>query len=279
MSISKEYGRKLKKKQLVGIINCTPDSYFEKGRFMDPQEAIDYGLRLIDEGADILDIGGESTRPQASGVVDAAEELRRVLPVIKGLRAKSDIPLSIDTFRPTVAAAAIDAGANWINDITGFGSPEMRRLAASTKATCCIMHMYGSPHTHPKPIYPKGVLAAVTSFFKERISLLINEGIDPAHIVLDPGIGGGSFGKNEEHCLQLLKHAHTLTTLGFPLLFGLSRKSFQQKILEKPASEVLSTTLALNTIALLEGVTYLRIHDVKEHRDILKVLTRLEAVE
>jgi dihydropteroate synthase len=264
----------MKKKQLVGIINCSPDSYFDKGRWSDPSQAIEYGLRLFEEGADILDIGGESTRP-GSHFVEEQEEIRRVIPVIEGIRAKNDQAISIDTYKPAVASAALSAGANWINDITAFSDPAMRILARSSGATVCVMHMYGKPHSLPHPVYPSGVVAEVLSFFKQRTQLLLDEGITPSQIVLDPGIGGGAFGKNEEECLQLIKHLKVFVGLGFPILIGISRKSFLQKILKKQPSEVLSTTLALNTIALLEGATYLRVHDVTEHREILTILDRL----
>lgn len=268
----------MKKRQLVGIINCTPDSYFEGGRFTNSKEAIAYGLRLFEKGADILDIGGESTRPGSDVAVSAEEEMRRVIPVIKGIRAQTDRPLSIDTYKPEVAAAALEAGVNWINDITGFSSPAMRILAQKTQASLCVMHMYGAPHTLPSPYYPRGVVEEILSFFQNRIALLLESGISPDQIVLDPGMGGGSFGKNPEECLQILKHLNRFTALGYPVMIALSRKSFLQKILKKSPSEVLSTTLALNTIALVGGATYIRVHDVDEHRDLLTILEKLEAI-
>lgn len=268
----------MKKRQLVGIINCTPDSYFSKGRFTDPTLAIEYGLQLFEQGADILDIGGESTRP-GSVKVDELEEIKRVIPVIKGIRKYSDKPLSIDTYKPAVAAAAISEGANWINDITALADPEMRTLAKFTRVTCCLMHMSSLPHaTILEPFYPEGIVNHVRSFFIKRTQELIEEGILASQMIIDPGIGGGAFGKNEEQSLQLIKHTDHLVDLGFPVMLGISRKSFLQKILKKGVSEVLSTTLALNTIALLEGATYLRVHDVAEHREILTVLERLDLI-
>ncbi|MBI3900777.1 MAG: dihydropteroate synthase [Chlamydiia bacterium] len=266
----------MKKKQLIGIINCTPDSFFEGGRFTDSELAIAHGLQLIQEGADILDIGGESTRPGSTVAVSAEEELERILPVIQGIRKQHPIPLSVDTFKPEVARAAVDAGASWINDITGFVLPEMRQLAAESGAMCCITHMYSPPHTLPERIdYPRGIVEEISLYFQRRIALLLETGVDPERIVLDPGIGGGSFGKSPEESLLLIKSITKFTTLGYPLLIGLSRKSFLQKILKKPASEVLSTTLALNTMALVGGTTYIRVHDVAPHRDILTVLEKI----
>lgn len=264
--------------QVVGILNCSPDSYFEGGRFNTASEAIDYGLRLFEEGADILDIGGESTRPGSDVAVSEVEEMRRVIPVIRGIRARTDRPISIDTFKPSVAEAALAEGAQWINDITGLADPHMQQLARSTRARVCIMHMYGPPHSLPTPHYPQGVIVAILHFFQKRVAQLESAGIDRSQIILDPGIGGGAFGKTPDESLQIIKHLDQFASLGFPLLVSLSRKSFLQKILQKPPSEVLSTTLALNTIALLEGATYIRVHDVAAHKDILTVLKRLEAV-
>lgn len=272
------YGAPNKKRQLVGIINCTPDSYFEKGRFDDPASAIEYGLRLIKEGADILDIGGESTRPGSDAHVPEEEEIKRVIPVIKGLRKKTDIPLSIDTFKPGVARAALHAGVDWINDITGLANPEMQELIQVSRARCCVMHLYSMPHTQPTPHYPRGVVEAISLFFEQRVEKLLRVGIDPAQIILDPGIGGGAFGKTPENVLHLLKNLKKWTTGSYPVLISLSRKSFLQKILQKPPSELLSTTLALNTMALLEGAAYIRVHDVAEHRDILTVLEKFDSV-
>lgn len=266
----------MKKRQLVGILNCTPDSYFATGRFTDVQHAIDYAIQLIEEGADIIDIGGESTRPGSQFAVSEKEEMARVLPVIEGIRRKSNVTLSIDTFKPVVARAALQAGADWINDITGLSNPKMQELVKESGATCCVMHIFSPPHSSPTPFYPKGVIEELRLFFKKRTEELITSGISPGQIILDPGIGGGAFGKSPNECLEIIKNLQTLTHLGYPLLVGLSRKSFLQKILGKPASEVLSTTLALNTMALLEGAAYIRVHDVSVHRDILTVLEKMD---
>lgn len=269
----------MKKKQLVGILNCTPDSYFENSRHMQVDEAVSYALRLFDEGADIVDIGGESTRPGSDAIISEEEELSRVIPVIEGIRKQTSKPLSIDTYKPRVAEAALMAGASWINDITGLSDPRMCTLARESKATVCIMHMYAPPHTQPTAHYPHGVIEAILSFFRDRLEQVLASGVLPSQIVLDPGIGGGAFGKSPDEALQIVKHLGRLTELGYPLYVGLSRKSFLQHILQKSPSEVLSTTVALNTIALQEGASYIRVHDVAEHKDVLTVLERLEAVK
>ncbi len=268
----------MKKTQLIGILNCTPDSYFEGGRYFEHESAIEHGLRLFEEGADIVDIGGESTRPTDSSEVCENEELARVIPVIEGIRKQTDRPLSIDTFKPAVAKAALESGANLINDITGATQPEMRELAAKSGAPIIVMHMKGAPHTVPEPLYPEGMISQICTFFQQQIGALIESGVERSQIILDPGIGGGSFGKTPEQCLQILKNLKIFKSLGFPILIGLSRKSFMQKILKKDASEVLSTTLALNTMATLEGANYIRVHDVAEHRDILTLLEYMEVV-
>lgn len=263
----------------MGILNCTPDSYFEESRHTDPDSALQHALRLFDEGADIVDIGGESTNPKTLHAIDEEEELHRVIPVIKKIREITQKPISIDTFKVNVARKALEAGANLLNDITGFSDPEMCRLAAESRAPICVMHMLGKPFQHVEPFYKKGVIVEILEFFERRIDTLLNHGVSSSQIIIDPGIGGGSFGKSIEQSFQIIKHIKKFQALGFPILIGVSRKSFLQKFLQKPASELLSTTLALNTIAILEEVDYIRVHDVAAHRDIVTVLGRLRDVE
>lgn len=260
-----------KKTQLIGILNCTPDSYFVPSRQFEPQAAIEYGLELFEKGADIVDIGGESTRPQAKPVSEE-EELKRVIPVIEGMRTYTQKPISIDTFKPNVAEAALQAGATILNDVSGGTHPLMRKLAKESGAPIVIVHR--KPEAH----YPMGVIQEICAFFETQINRLLNEGVKSSQIILDPGIGAGSFGKLPEHDLKILKNLPAFQTYGYPLLIGLSRKSFLQKILKKEASEVLSTTLALNTMTALEGVEYLRVHDVEEHREILTLLEYMETI-
>ncbi|MEZ5315686.1 MAG: dihydropteroate synthase [Chlamydiales bacterium] len=268
----------IKKTQLIGILNCTPDSYFDKGRFTTTNDAITYGLNLFNEGADIVDIGGESTQPH-SHPVSVKEELSRIIPVIAGIREKTHLPISVDTFKPPVAELALKAGANILNDITGGQDPQMGMLAAKTGALIILMHIKGPPHTQPVPNYPKGVLGEICTFFKKRIRMLQQAGVKDSQIILDPGIGGGSFGKTPEQNLLILKNLKTFKALGYPILISLSRKSFLQKILKKEASELLSTTLALNTMAALESVDYIRVHDVLPHRYILTLLEYMKSIK
>lgn len=254
--------------RLMAILNTTPNSYYPASRAATLEEAIARGNLLAGQGADILDIGGESTQPGAEPV-DEAEELRRVIPVITALR-HLQIPLSIDTSKPKVAEAALKAGATFINDVTGFRDPAMRRLAAERGVEICLMHMAGTPQTMQiDPSYPEGVIPHLLDFFKERIDLLLREGVDPKKIILDPGIG---FGKTVAHNLQILHNLPEIVFLGYPVLVGFSRKAFIRKILGKPVEEVLVPTLACNTIALQAGVSILRVHDVKEHRDLIDFL-------
>lgn len=254
---------------LMGILNCTPDSFFDGDKYFDPEKAIAHGLEMITEGADIIDIGGESTRPYASEV-SAEEEIRRVIPVIKALRG---VTISIDSCKPSVAEAALEAGATFINDVTGFTDPDMRTIAARAQLPICVMHMLGAPRTmQKKPHYPDGVVPEIYTWFEKQIELLLREGVSEDNIYLDPGIG---FGKTVQHNLEILSSLSRFRQLGYPLLIGLSRKSFLSKILNKPSTELLSTSLALNTMCILEGVSVIRVHDVKAHREMLTVVTQI----
>lgn len=245
-------------KKLMAIVNCTPDSYFDGGQGNEIKRA----YKMIEEGADILDIGGESTRPGFTPI-SPQEELSRVLPVIRALK---NFTLSIDTTKPEVAKAALNEGVDIINDVNGFADPKMRRLAREWKVPIVVMH--GIKHEGD-------LISQMYHFFERRIALLLDEGIDPSQIILDPGIG---FGKGVMQNLEVLKNLKSFRGLGYPLLIGLSRKSFMQKILNKSVAEVLPSTLALNMMAMLEGVGYIRVHDVREHRDILTLLENLDRV-
>jgi dihydropteroate synthase len=224
--------------RLMGVVNVTPDSFSDGGLFLDPGAAVAHGLRLAQEGAEILDVGGESTRPGAEPVA-AEEELRRVLPVVEGLAAGSgrgSVAISIDTAKASVARAALDAGARIVNDVTALrGDPEMAAVVAQSGAQCCLMHMLGEPRTMQTveggPQY-KDVVSEVKAFLEERLAFAVAEGVAEERILLDPGIG---FGKTLEHNLQLLRRLHELTTLGRPLVVGTSRKSFIGRILADTA--------------------------------------------
>jgi dihydropteroate synthase len=250
----------------MGILNVTPDSFSDGGRFVDAKAAVDHGLRLAAEGADILDIGGESTRPY-SQPVDAREELDRVLPVIKELIPHLLIPISIDTSKATVAREAIAAGAEIINDITALaGDAEMLDLARETHVGVCAMHMRGTPQTmQDDPTYDD-VVGEVFEFLRERRDALLAAGIEKDRIALDPGIG---FGKTHEHNLMLLAHCQRFHALGCPLLVGHSRKGFIGKVIGDKAADPTPGTIGVSIALANQGVQILRVHDVAAMRQAL----------
>lgn len=284
--------------RLMGVVNVTPDSFSDGGLFLDPGAAIAHGLELLEQGAEILDVGGESTRPGAEPV-GAAEELRRVLPVVEGLArptptdpsGESGLPqrlrpahpqISIDTSKASVARAALEAGATLVNDVSALrGDPEMAAVVAQSGAECCLMHMLGEPRTMQQaggaggPQY-KDVVAEVKAFLEERLAFAVGEGIAEERVLLDPGIG---FGKALEHNLQLLRRLHELTALGRPLVVGTSRKSFLGRILAgvggegRPAdiADRLPGTIATCVLAYERGARVLRVHDVAPVRAALAV--------
>lgn len=257
--------------KLMGILNTTPDSFFDGGSYSSHEAAFRRGMKMIAEGADIIDIGGESTRP-GSLPVSLEEEIERTIPTIKALRNESLIPISIDTSKPAVAKEALIAGADLINDVTGMSNPEMVKLAIQYDAKICVMHMQGLPRTmQENPSYPKGVVQEIYDWFQDKISYLVNSGIKGEKILLDPGIG---FGKSIADNLQILHNLPRFKTLGFPILLGISRKSFLQKILSKPAAEMLPATLGMNALAIQAGVDVIRVHDIKEHRMLIDLLSR-----
>ena len=245
----------------MGIVNVTPDSFSDGGKFLDPAAATAQGLALAEQGADILDVGGESSRPGAAPV-PLEEEMARVIPVIRGIaQGRPSIPISIDTCKPEVARAALEAGAAMINDITGLRDPEMVRLAAKTGAPVVAMHMKGTPQTMQRcPAY-KNVVADVISFFKERIKTLTRAGV--TQIILDPGIG---FGKTANHNLELLNRLEEICALGYPVLVGLSKKSFIGKTLGAQVGQREAGGVAANAIAIAKGAAIIRVHDVALHR-------------
>ena len=252
--------------RVVGVLNITPDSFSDGGLYNEPAAAIARGREMKAEGADLIDVGGESTRPGAEPLT-AEEELRRTLPVIRGL-ADVGIPLSIDTRRPEVAAAALEAGAAMINDIGGLG-PEMLDVAREHRAPVIVMHMQGEPRTMQRSPRYDDVVAEVVSFLDQRLAAATAAGL---RVVLDPGIG---FGKTVEHNLTLLANLDRLIRLGAPVLIGLSRKSFLGKITGAPVADRLASTLAANTAAALAGAHLFRVHDVRPHREALDVVRRL----
>lgn len=255
----------------MGVVNVTPDSFSDGGRYLDQAAAIAHGRELIADGADILDIGGESTRPGAEPV-EAEEERRRVVPVITALAASSGQPvqLSIDTSKATVAAAALDAGATLVNDVTAFrGDPEMAGLVAARGVDCCLMHMLGEPRTMQLDPRYDDVVSDVKAFLEERVAFAVRAGIPEERILLDPGIG---FGKTLAHNLELLRRLDEIVALGRPVVIGTSRKSFLGRLTgrEDPAAR-LPGTIATNVLAYERGARVFRVHDVAPVQDALRV--------
>ena len=246
---------------VMGVVNTTPDSFSDDGHFLDTDMATDHGLRLADEGAEIIDIGGESTRP-GSEPVSATEELRRVVPVIERLAKRCGAVISIDTQKPAVARAALDAGASIVNDIAANReSPEMWQIVAEAKAGYICMHMQGTPQTMQAEPHYDDVLREVGDFFSERLARLAEQGVSGEQVALDPGIG---FGKELKHNIKLLSGIHELIMSGRPLLIGASRKSFIGKLLGTPSNERLPASLACAVFAATKGAHVVRVHDVAE---------------
>lgn len=259
--------------KLMGILNVTPDSFSDKGIYFDVGAAIQRGKEIGAQGADILDIGGESTRPGAP-LVSIAEELARVIPVIEALRPCLSIPISIDTSKPEVALAAIEAGASFINDVTGFRHPEMQEIAATSGLDICVMHMLGTPQNmQVKPDYPEGILVQLLKWFDQQVATLTKRGVKEKQIMLDPGIG---FGKTVADNLEIIQNLPKLRALGFPLLIGVSRKSFMGKMIHKTSAELLPATIAVNTMLIMESVDMIRVHDVCEHRGVIDLLKMVQ---
>lgn len=259
---------------VMGIVNVTPDSFSDGGRFLDSGRAVEHALKLVAEGADILDIGGESTRPGAEPV-EEAEELRRVLPVIRAVRSATSTLISIDTMKAAVARAALDAGADIINDVTGLrGDSAMPRVAASCDAGLVIMHMIGTPRTMQQQPEYADVVHEVQDYFQDRLRSLERDGIDPARIVLDPGFG---FGKTLDHNVALMRALPELAIGGRPLLVGVSRKSMIGRLI---GSDELDDrdwpTVALTAHARGLGARLVRVHDVKPNVHAMRMTEAIE---
>jgi dihydropteroate synthase len=253
---------------LMGVVNVTPDSFSDGGLYLDADKAIAHGIELAEEGAAILDVGGESTRPGAEPV-DADEELRRVLPVLEGL-AGIGAQLSIDTSKAAVASEALRAGATLVNDVTALrGDDRMAEVVAASGATCCLMHMLGEPRTMQDDPRYDDVVSDVKAFLEARMRFAVQRGIEEARIILDPGIG---FGKTLEHNLELLRRLDELVALGRPVLVGASRKTFIGRITGRadPLDRV-AGSVAINVLAYERGARLFRVHDVAPTKDALAV--------
>jgi len=253
----------------MGVLNVTPDSFSDGGNFFAGQKAIERGLAMAAEGADIVDVGGESTRPGAEPIA-AEEELRRVIPVIEELRAKIEIPISIDTSKSDVARAAIRAGASIVNDVTGGrGDEGMLPLVAETNSAFIIMHMQGAPRTMQNQPRYVDVVSEIADFFLQQYARAIGCNIDPMAIAFDPGIG---FGKTLDHNLELLAHLKQLRVHERPLVIGVSRKSFLAKLIDSPdRRDRLAPAVALTSLLWTRGADVFRVHDVKENVSALRV--------
>ena len=260
--------------KLLGILNVTPDSFSDGGLFQNHDAAVRHGRKLFAQGADIIDVGGESNRPGAAPV-SVKEELARVIPVVKTL-CKEGIPVSIDTTKVHVAKQALENGACMINDISGFQDPCMQKLAAKWNVYACVMHMQGNPVTMQKnPVYPLGVIQTLIEFFQQKTRHLLSEGVSKDKILLDPGVG---FGKTVEDNYKILNNLQTLRRCGYPLLIGLSRKSMLSQVLgtDSDPKQLAGPTLVMNTVAILGGADWIRVHDVKEHREAITLIKELE---
>lgn len=257
---------------IMGILNVTPDSFSDGGQYAEPEPAIARGLAMAAEGADIIDIGGESTRPGAAPVPEA-EELRRILPVLRGLSRVTTAALSVDTRKAGVAQEAIGAGAHILNDVSALRSdPAMAAVARATGAGVVLMHMRGEPGTMQQDPRYEDVVAEVCAFLEERLRYAEAQGVDPRTLAIDPGIG---FGKTVEHNVRLLAGLSALARCGRPVVVGVSRKRFIGAITGREVCDRLAGTLAAEVFALLGGAQVVRVHDVRETADAIKMVTML----
>jgi len=263
-----KYQLNLNRPHVMGIVNVTPDSFSDGGKFHDTERAVQHALKLIEDGADILDIGGESTRPGATPV-SLEEELARVIPVIEALSKISSVPLSIDTYKPEVMRAAIAAGADIVNDVCALQGEGALEIVANSNAGVCLMHMQGMPQTMQLDPHYTDVVEEVSSFLLLRLEAALAQGISKQRILLDPGFG---FGKTTAHNITLIQNLDRLAALGQPLLVGLSRKAVLGKLVGGDEQQRLHAGLAASVISVIKGAKIVRVHDVKATVDALKVV-------
>jgi dihydropteroate synthase len=253
---------------LMGILNVTPDSFSDSGLYFNKEKAIAHGLRMVEEGADLLDIGGESTRP-GSKPLELEEELRRVIPVIESLIKEVDVPISIDTYKSKVAQKAIEVGAEIINDISGLHfDPDLAQVAAKGNAPLILMHIRGTPETMQKDVHYDSLFSEILQYLKDSIQKAESAGLDPEQIIIDPGIG---FGKTLDDNLLIIKNLSEFRVLGKPILLGTSRKSFIGKILNAEVEDRLEGTLSSIAIGVLNGAHIIRCHDVLQAKKAIAV--------
>ena len=254
---------------LMGVLNVTPDSFSDGGRFLKLEEAVKQGLKLAEEGADIIDIGGESTRP-GSEPVTIEEELRRIMPVIEELTKRIQVPISIDTYKSKIAKEVLDSGASMVNDISGLRfDPEMKKVIAEYDVPVVLMHIQGTPRNMQENPKYDNLIEDIKSYLNQSISMAEEAGIGEDKIIIDPGIG---FGKTLDDNLKILKNLREFKSLGKPVMIGVSRKSFIGKILDLPTDERLEGSLAALAIAVINGANILRVHDVKESKRVAKLV-------
>lgn len=258
---------------VMGILNVTPDSFSDGGRFRGFSQAIEHAMAMIEAGAGIIDVGGESTRPGAQAVTQD-DEIRRVVPIVESLAALTNVPISVDTSKAAVIRAAIRAGAAMVNDVRALRDDDALAAAAEGSTAVCLMHMQGEPRTMQADPHYDDVVGEVRSFLQERVSACVAAGISRQRIVVDPGIG---FGKRVDHNLQLLAALPELAELGLPILIGVSRKSMLGTLLDRPVEQRLAGGLAVAAAAVLAGASILRVHDVAETVDAVKIAAALKA--
>ena len=261
---------------IMGVLNVTPDSFSDGGRFLKLDDAVSQGMKMIEEGADIIDVGGESTRP-GSDPLSSEEELSRVIPVIESLSAKTDVPVSIDTYKAEVARRVLDAGAQMINDVSALRfDPEMKKVAAEFKVPVVLMHIKGTPKEMQKDPHYDDVIAEIKEYLTESMRMAQEAGIDRKKIIIDPGIG---FGKRLQDNLNILKNLKEFSILECPILIGCSRKSFIGRVLDLPVEERLEGSLAALAAAVMNGANMVRVHDVKESKRVVSLIDAVMRAE
>jgi dihydropteroate synthase len=264
----------LKRPLLMGILNITPDSFSDGGKYLTLNEALKRAHEMIEEGVDIIDIGGESTRP-GSEPVSLDEELKRIIPIIEALKKDSDIAISVDTYKPQVMKEAIDRDVSMINDVYALRQPGAIDIIKHSKVGICLMHMQGTPQTMQINPHYTNVVSEVKSFLEARANDLVIEGIEKSRMILDPGFG---FGKTFEHNIALLQHLESFKSLKLPLLVGLSRKSFIRKILNGEHDDHLSGSIAAAIFSVIKGAKILRVHDIKETKSALNIINVAQGI-
>jgi dihydropteroate synthase len=264
------------KTHIMGVLNVTTDSFSDGGRFLRHQDAIAQGMRMAKQGADIIDVGGESTRP-GSDPIPLEEELSRVIPVISALSQQTDVPISIDTYKSDMAKRALDAGAQMINDISALRfDPEMKKIAKEYDVPIVLMHIKGTPKDMQQNPYYEDVIAEITGYLEGSIDTAQEAGIEKDKIIIDPGIG---FGKRLEDNLNILKNLKKFSILGCPILIGCSRKSFIGKILNLPVEKRLEGSLAALAVAVMNGASMVRVHDVEESKRVTRMVDAIIRVD